>query len=117
MLDINDIECLIDEYGDIIYSFCRKLAINKEDAEDLYQQTFLKALELRDKIEKNKNPKNFLITISISIWKNSIRKKVRRNRIAPTINIYDYDSKDILGNSQSIEGDIISNELQRENYE
>lgn len=113
-MDINDIECLIDEYGNIIYSFCRKLAINKDDADDLYQQTFLRALELRDKIAKDKNPKNFLITISISIWKNSIRKKARRNRIAPTINIDDYNSKDILEHIQGVEGEAITNELHRE---
>ena len=40
-----EIERCIDEFGTDIYRFCQKLCVDKSDAEDLYQQTFLKALE------------------------------------------------------------------------
>ena len=39
-LKLDNIESLIDDYGNIIYKFCIKISKNKE--EDLYQQTFLK---------------------------------------------------------------------------
>ena len=52
-MSVEEIEDLIGEYGNILYKFCIKLTQNKEDAEDLYQQTFLKATELRHKINKN----------------------------------------------------------------
>ena len=50
-------EELVDLYGDIIYGFCRRLTINKPDTDDLYQQTFLRAMEIQDKIDMNNNPK------------------------------------------------------------
>ncbi len=44
-MDAGEIEKCIDNFGTDIYRFCLKLCADKEDAEDLYQQTFLKALE------------------------------------------------------------------------
>ncbi len=40
-----EIERCIDEFGTDIYRFCLNLCVDKSDAEDLYQQTFLKALD------------------------------------------------------------------------
>lgn len=113
-MELDEIENLIDEYGDIIYKFCIKLTQNKDDGEDLYQQTFLKAMELRDKLNKNKNPKSFLISISIKIWKNYIRKNIRRNTIAPRINIDEYESLDIKDTKVNIETSIINKEIEFE---
>lgn len=80
----SEISLLVDEYGKDIYSFCRKLTYNEFDAEELYQDTFLKAMDVADRIDENNNPKSFLISISISIWNNKKRKYARRMRIAPT---------------------------------
>lgn len=44
-MDAKEIERCIDEFGTDIYKFCRKLCLDQTEAEDLYQQTFLKALE------------------------------------------------------------------------
>lgn len=114
LLELDEIENLIDEYGDIIYKFCIKLTQNKDDGEDLYQQTFLKAMELRHKLNKNKNPKSFLISVSIKLWKNSIRKNIRRNTIAPRINIDEYESLDIKDTKVNIETAIINKEIEFE---
>ena len=51
-MELEDIEKIIAEYGNVVYKFCIKLTQNKEDGEDLYQQTFLKAIELKHKIDK-----------------------------------------------------------------
>ncbi|MRN26206.1 hypothetical protein EAI30_16455 [Romboutsia ilealis] len=61
-LELEDIENIISEYGNVIYKFCIKLTQNKED---LYQQTFLKAVELRHKLDKNNNPRSFLVPVAI----------------------------------------------------
>ena len=42
-MDVSMIETLIDEHGKDIYNFCRKLTYSEFDAEELYQDTFLKA--------------------------------------------------------------------------
>lgn len=83
---IND---LLDLYGKDIYGFCKKLTYNEFDAEELYQDTFLKALEVASRINKNDNPKSYLLSIAVSIWKNKQRKYARRERIAPTSSIDD----------------------------
>lgn len=112
-MEVEDIENLIDEYGSYIYGFCRKLAINKDDSEDLYQQTFLKALEIRERIDKNNNPKNFLISISVNLWKNNIKKISRQNRIAPSISNSDRVSIDILDSTINIEAEVIYKDLEK----
>ena len=35
-----DTDALADTYGPMLYRFCRSLACSKEDAEDLFQDTF-----------------------------------------------------------------------------
>lgn len=74
---------LVRLYGKSVYGFCHKLAKNKTDTDDLYQETFLKAVELCHKINNNNNPKGFLISIAIGLWRNNRRKYARRQRIAP----------------------------------
>ncbi len=44
-MDAREIEKYIDDFGTDIYRFCLKLCADKANAEDLYQHTFLKALE------------------------------------------------------------------------
>ena len=78
---------LIDQFGMYVMRFCRKLTFCSEDAQDLYQQTFLKLMELRVAIRKEENPRAFLFSIANGIWKNECRKLRRRARIAPSISI------------------------------
>lgn len=78
-------EDLVEQYSDSVYRYCKSIAFTLEDAEDLYQQTFLKAFELRNKIIVDKNPKAYLLSIATNIWKNHKSKYARRERIAPTI--------------------------------
>lgn len=74
---------LVDVDGTDIYRFCSKLTGNRYSADDLYQDTFLQALKNCHKIDLNKNPKSFLISISIKLWKSRQRKNARRARLAP----------------------------------
>lgn len=74
---------LIEEQGKEVYSFCYYLTGKKEDAEELYQDTMLKAMEKCYKIEKSKNPKSLLVSIAIGIYKNNQKKWKNRQRIMP----------------------------------
>ncbi|OMD34600.1 RNA polymerase subunit sigma-24 [Paenibacillus odorifer] len=83
-LEIEELSDLIKLHGKAIYAFCFTLAGNRVDTDDLYQETFLKAMEMRHKMDLNQNPKAFLISIAISLRKNKRRKWAWRQRIAPT---------------------------------
>ena len=74
---------LVDEYGDDVYKFCRRLTYSKEDAEDLFQETFLKTVEYIGKINASDNPRAFVFTITSNTWKSWKRKHARRLRLAP----------------------------------
>lgn len=80
-----DVELLVEQYGDNLYRYCKSLTYTLEDAEDLYQQTFLKALELHKRILPDKNPKAYLMSIASNIWRNHKSKYARHERIAPVI--------------------------------
>jgi len=77
-----ELETCMIKYGKDIYSFCRSLVGSIQEAEDLYQDTFLKAIELNEKIDAAGNPKSYLLSIAVRIWKNRKRKYAWRKRIA-----------------------------------
>lgn len=80
-MEKRELEACIDEYGKDIYSFCRHLAYDRQEAEDLYQDTFLKAVELEGKIDMESNPKSWLLSVALRLWKNRRRKYAWRRRI------------------------------------
>ncbi|MDF2612179.1 MAG: polymerase, sigma-24 subunit, subfamily, partial [Lachnospiraceae bacterium] len=51
------------------------------DADDLYQDTLLKAVELRHKLNSSGNPKSYLMGISVKIWQNHKKKYAVRQNI------------------------------------
>ncbi len=73
-MDRLELEQCIRKYGRDIYSFCKHLACNVQDADELYQDTFLKAVELQQKIDWQENPKSYLLSITVRLWKNRRRK-------------------------------------------
>ncbi|MDE5864876.1 MAG: hypothetical protein K2H34_11085 [Lachnospiraceae bacterium] len=56
-----ELEQYILKYGRDIYSFCVFLTKKKQEADDLYQDTFLRAIEKND-IDSMANPKSYLIS-------------------------------------------------------
>lgn len=117
-LDTKDLIGTIELYGRCIYSFCCMLTKNEHDADDLYQETFLKAMEMRCKIDMDNNPKGFLISIAAGIWKNRRRKIAWRQRIAPTRELDESLTDDYAFVNESNPEDIaISNELKHKIWE
>lgn len=84
-MERSDINLLIEEYGDSLYRYCKSITYQVEDAEDLYQQTFLKAFELHKKISLDKNPRSYLMSLATNIWRNHKSMYARHERIAPKI--------------------------------
>lgn len=91
-MTIEELEKCIDSYGKDIYGFCRQIAQTPQDGDDLYQDTFLKAVELKDKIDMEHNPKSYLLSITLRLWKNRQRKYAWRKRIAGTKPLVEEDA-------------------------
>ena len=110
MVNAAEIEKCIDDFGTDIYRFCLKLCADKTDAEDLYQQTFLKALETEWTLDWEKNPKALFFSLAHNLWKSGRRKQARRNTIAPCGN-FDEEMETVLHSEESIEEDYLQKEL------
>lgn len=110
MLEAKEIEKCIDAFGTDIYRFCMKLCSNKTDAEDLYQQTFLKALESDWTLNWEQNPRALFFSMAHNLWKSDLRKNARRAAIAPCDNI-DEEGNDQLRSGENIEEALVQREL------
>lgn len=86
-MEAREIERCIDEFGTDIYRFCLKLCRCRQDAEDLYQQIFLKALESSYILDWEENPRAFFFSAAHNLWKSDRRKAARRSAIAPCTSI------------------------------
>lgn len=105
-----ELEMCIDEYGKEIYSFCKYLTCSLQEAEDLYQDTFLKAVELEDKIEYANNVKSYLLSIALRIWKNRKRKFAWRKRIADVRSVVEEKDTEIWAETHQPEEGILEKE-------
>ncbi|NLG04269.1 MAG: RNA polymerase sigma factor [Clostridia bacterium] len=108
-MNVTDFEQLILAHGKSVYGFICKMTGNPMDAEDFYQQTFLKAFEMLDEIESEQYPKAFLISIFLGLYRNKRRKEGRHNRIAPTIAITE-DNQESLASDVNLEVEFIKRE-------
>lgn len=114
-MDMIQLEQCINEYGKEIYSFCCQITRNRQEAEDLYQDTFLKAVELGEKIHYEKNPKSYFISIALRIWKNRKRKYAWRKRIVGMVEfVEEAVSEEDLGREASTEDIVIEKELREQ---
>jgi RNA polymerase sigma-70 factor, ECF subfamily len=65
------------EYLDGLYSYAMVLSRNHADAEDLVQETYVRAIHALGRLRAGSNMKGWLFTILRNIWFNQLRK--RRN--------------------------------------
>lgn len=78
-MTIEEIEQSITSYGEDVFRFCCYLTGNRSSAEDLYQDTFLKAMEITRPVEPDMAGK-FLAGVAANLWKNQWRKEKRRQK-------------------------------------
>jgi len=87
----------VELYSQDLYSFACRLTLSRGEAEDLFQQTWLKVV---DNIEKYKedNFKAWLFTICSNQFKDNYRKKARYSKIVKD-DYSDNEKKDFVINS------------------
>ena len=83
-MEAREIERCIDAFGADVFRFCRRLCADRADADDLYQQVFLRALEARVALDWASNPRALFFSLAYRLWKSDARKRARRQAIAPS---------------------------------
>jgi len=103
------IESVINEYGRDIYSFCVYLTGSRHEADDLYQQVFLIAIE-KNNLDVDNNPKSYLLAIAANVWNNKKRKFLWRQNKVQTIHYEKENLEQIAGEKGSPENEFIKRE-------
>lgn len=89
--DYSSVESFIRMHENSLYGLCRYLTGNHHDADDLYQQTWLKAIQ-KAQTYKHKSFRNWLYTICINTYRDQRRKANRREKV--TDNSMDAEAKE-----------------------
>lgn len=105
-----ELEECIEVNGKDIYSFCCQLTGSRQEADDLYQDTFLKMLELRERLNIKNNPKSYLLSVAVNLWKNRRRKAAWRQRITGPVLSMEDTVLELSGGELSPEEQILSGE-------
>ena len=63
------------EYVDPLFATAMRLSRQRQDAEDLVQDTLVKALRFAERFEQGTNLKAWLYTILHNIWRNRVRSE------------------------------------------
>lgn len=71
---------LYEEYGRYIYHLCLKLTRNKDEAEDLMQDVWLKVVRNSGRMDNVDHMKAWLTTICMNTFRDRYRKDVRRSK-------------------------------------
>lgn len=74
------IELIYEEYERFIYHLCLKLTRNKDEAEDLMQDVWLKVVRNEKSLEGVDHVKAWLTTICMNTFRDRYRKSVRRSQ-------------------------------------
>jgi RNA polymerase sigma-70 factor, ECF subfamily len=76
------------EYIDNLYRYALVLTRNRVDAEDLVQETYVRAIEAFNRLRENSNVRGWLFTILRNLWFNQLRKQ----KTGPQLVVVDTDS-------------------------
>lgn len=79
----DEFELFVLRYGKDILRFCRMTAGNAETGDELYQDTMLKLLEKKNRLDSLQNTKSYALSTSLFLWKNKRRKYANRQRLIP----------------------------------
>src|SRR5258708_10224876 len=69
------------EHIDGLYGYAMVLTRNRTDAEDLVQETYLRALAAMEKLRANSNIQGWLFTILRNVWLNQLRQWRNRHQV------------------------------------
>ena len=77
---MTDFERYVADYSRELTRFCIKLCGNRDDAEDLFQDTWARAIDRFDRYEPDYSFKSWLFAICANIFKNSAKSKYNTSK-------------------------------------
>ena len=83
--DVYQADAIEIEHLNGLYSYALILSRNHADAEDLVQETYLRAMQAKDRLRADSNIKAWLFTILRNIWLNQLRKRRSGPQIVETM--------------------------------
>jgi len=101
---------------DSLYNFAIKLTRNEGDAEDLVQETYLRAYKFFDKYKKNTHIKAWLFSILRNTFINIYRKKKKEPEKVDFHSVEQFIDK-LTDRDNLLSKDDISNDLTKETFD
>lgn len=105
-----ELENYIYTYGKDLYSFCCHVTRSRQEADDLYQDTFLKMYEMGEKVVIRTNPKSFLMSVALNLYRNHKRKLSVRQRITGVSVAVDEAADSVADEKQGMEDLVVAKE-------
>jgi RNA polymerase sigma-70 factor, ECF subfamily len=97
------------EYVDGLYGYAMVLTRNRAEAEDLVQETYVRALGAVGRLREDSNVKGWLFTILRNLWFNELRKR-RSSPAIVDIDGDDYTAHSLVENTRNAHELFVSNE-------
>lgn len=72
---MNEVEFIVDEYGDMLYRICLVRLANEADAEDAVQDTYLKYIKKHPQFASEEHRKAWLIRVAVNRCRDIGRQK------------------------------------------
>jgi len=79
--NINNIETIVNTYGDMLYRICYVILKSESDAEDVVQETIIKYFEKKPSLKDYEHTKAWLITVAKNKCKDLLRYRQRHSHI------------------------------------
>jgi len=86
--DVASLDVLVDRYRKMLFGRCQMLTLEREAANDLAQEAWLRVLRARGTLDPNGNFPGYLTTVATNLWRDRNRTARRagplaENRLAP----------------------------------
>lgn len=90
------IHILSEKYSDMIFRIAYSYTNNRQDAEDIVQDMFVKLIELNKTFESDEYEKSWIIRVTVNLCKNKLKLFWNRNTcsLTETENFAHFDEKD-----------------------
>ena len=101
--DFKTFEKIVQEYQSLVVNLCKNMTGNKEDAEDLAQEIFIKVWEKAEKFRGDSSLKTWIYRIAINSSLNYTRKQNFKTFFQSIESVFDLGSRE-KDPSQALEG-------------